>query len=304
MIRQKTSLWLKSISIGLAVILVLYLGLSIYGARKAMEIPRLALGKDTPASVGLMYEDVVFTSLDDRVSLKGWYLPGRFDSVIIIVHGGFQNRLDENVNTLELARDLVQNGWSVLLFDLRGRGESEGKALSLSNIEKDIGGSVDYLKTRGYSDKHVFVIGFCSGAASACIFASRNNLGGLVLDGCFATVTGMVVNQAKKLGIPEFLVKGFAPGILCMARLSYGYRTINPIDDVGKIACPIFFIHEEKDDVITWEETQLLYRNSTNPANQIWEVEAAEHSQSYKSQPAEYIKRVSNFFLNNTQTHP
>lgn len=204
---------IKVTAIGIAIILVLYTGLSIYGAREAMEIPRLPLN-NSPASVGLAYEDGSFTSRDDGVVLRGWYLPSKRDSVIIIVHGGFQNRLDDNVGTLGLAHDLVKNGYNILLFDLRGRGESEGKGLALSNIERDIGGAVDYLKAKGHPLKRIYIIGFCSGAASACIFASQNNIGALVLDACFANVHNMFTRQAVLMGIPEFLADFFTPGAI------------------------------------------------------------------------------------------
>jgi hypothetical protein len=38
-----------------------------------------------------------------------------------------------------------------------------------------------------------------------------------------------------------------------------------------------------------------LFELATNPANQFWEVPDAEHSQSYKTHPAEYIERVGGF---------
>ncbi len=106
---------IKITIIVLSVILALYIGLSVYGAKASMEIPRLPLN-NSPASVGLDYEDVSFTSRDDSVLLKGWYIPGKRDSVIIIVHGGFQNRIDDTVNTLGLAHDLVEKGYNLLLM--------------------------------------------------------------------------------------------------------------------------------------------------------------------------------------------
>jgi len=77
--------------------LILYLVLSIVGTVLTMDIPRLSLN-GSPASVGLTYDDVSFPSRGDGVTPKGWYLPGRGNS-IIIVHGGFQNRVDDNVST-------------------------------------------------------------------------------------------------------------------------------------------------------------------------------------------------------------
>ncbi len=285
---------IKFTSIGIGILLVVYLGLSAYGAREGMEIPRLPLTYK-PASLGLPYEDASFKSRGDGVLLKGWYLPGEKNSVILIVHGGFQNRIDDNVDTLGLTRALVKTGYSVLLFDLRGRGESEGKGLALSNIGPDIGGAVDYLKSRGYSAGDICILGFCSGAASACIFASQNSLGALILDGCFIDVPTEVARQAKAIGIPQFLESFFMPGGLFFARVLYDYHVVNPIDVIHNVACPILFIHEENDEFITWEETLELFRASGNPANEVWEVSDTQHSQSFRTHPTEYIEKVDEF---------
>jgi pimeloyl-ACP methyl ester carboxylesterase len=286
---------IKFSAIGLGAILVIYIGLSIFGAVQAMEIPHLPLN-DSPASLGMEYEDVAFTSRDDGVLLKGWFLPAGGEHAIIIVHGGFQNRLDDTVNTMWLAHDLVDREYDVLLFDLRGRGESEGKGLALSNIDRDIGGAVDYIKSRGYPTESIYIIGYCSGAASSCIFASQNDIGALVLDGCFATVTGMVKRQAEIMGIPTFLVDFFTPGVFVMTKLIYSYDLVNAIDVIADVDCPVFFIHEEDDELVSLEEMQHLYQLAPNPANEFWEVSDAEHSESYKTHQAEYIEKVDSFF--------
>jgi alpha/beta superfamily hydrolase len=285
---------IKFTSIGVGILLVVYLGLSVYGAREGIEIPRLPLTYK-PASLELPYEDASFQSRGDGVLLKGWYLPGDKNSVILIVHGGFQNRIDDNVDTLGLTRALVKTGYSVLLFDMRGRGESEGRGLALSNIEPDIGGAVDYLKSRGYRAGDICILGFCSGAASACIFASQNSLGALILDGCFIDVPTEVARQAESIGIPQFLEGLFMPGGLFFSRVLYDYKLVNPIDVVHNIACPILFIHEENDEFIRYEETLKLLRSSDSPANEVWEVSDTQHSQSFRTHPKEFIERVDEF---------
>ena len=261
-----------------------------------MEIPRLPLDTNRSlASIGLTYEDVTFPSRDDNVQLKGWYLPGKKDSAIIIVTGGFQNRIDDNVDTLDLAGDLVKTGYNVLMFDQRGRGESEGKGLTLSHIDQDLGGAVDYLKSRGYLLENIAIIGFCSGAASACIFTSQNDVGALILDGCSATVPNMIIGQAASKGIPKGFPIIFIPGLRLMAKIFFDYSIVNPVDVIGKVKCPILFIHEEKDEFISPEEMKQLLAASTNPANKFWEVSGAKHSQGYKTQPFEYIEKVNSF---------
>jgi pimeloyl-ACP methyl ester carboxylesterase len=288
----------KSVAIVMAVIMVVYTGLSIFGAWKTMDIPRLPL-TDSPASRGLIYRDISFKSRDDGVLLKGWYLPGSGDSVLLIVNGGYQNRVDENADTLGLAAGMVGKGYNVMLFDLRGRGESEGEGQALSNIEKDIGGAVDYIKGRGYGPENIYLMGFCSGAASSCIFASRESPGSLILDGCFFDVPTMVARQAADFGIPEFLVRWFMPGLLFMTGLLYDYDIVNPVDVVADIDCPILFIHEENDVYIRQEEVRRLYQISNNPANEFWEIGGVEHSRSYRNLSEEYIKKVDDFLAAN-----
>lgn len=291
----------KIAGIVIAGIVILYIALSIYGAKMLMEIPRLPLVHSLD-STGLDYENISFTSRSDNTKLYGWYVHGTGNSVIIIVHGGFQNRVDENVDTLALTSDLINKGYNVLLFDLRGRGESEGKGLALSNIELDIGGAVDYIRGRGFSSNSIYIIGYCSGAASASIFVSQNPVGALVLDGCFIDIPTMVTRQATDLGIPEVLVTLFRPGLLYMTETIYDYDMVNPIDIIDRVSCPILFIHEELDEFIKWEEVYQLYITSDNPSDSIWEVSNCEHSQAYRMHPVEYIDKVDEFLTSNSKT--
>ena len=291
---EKKSRIMQFTAVGLGVLVAVYLGLSIYGARRAMEIENLPL-TTSPESVGLTYENVTFDSLDGKVTLKGWYLPGGGDKVIVIINGGYQNRVDDNVDTLSLSCDLIKRGYSIFLFDQRGRGESGGKGLALSNMDMDIGGAVAYLEDRGYGADDICILGFCSGAASSCIFASRHHVGALVLDGCFIDVPTMVERQAVAYGPPDFLVRAFIPGLLLMTRLIYGYEMVNPIDVVADISCPVFFIHEEYDETITLEENERLLAASGNQANRLWEVPGVDHSRPYRTYPVEYVGRIDGF---------
>ena len=213
-----------------------------------------------------------------------------------MINGGFQNRIDPVVDTLGLAHDLVQKGYNILLFDLRGRGESGGKAHSLSNENKDIGGAIDYLESRGYPADKIGLIGYCSGAANACIFASQNNIGGLVLDGCFPSVEDMVYNQASTHGIPGLPVDIFLPAVRIAAKVFYGYKEINPIDVVSKVRCPIFFIHEENDDLVSTGDDVALTKASDSQTNMLWQVDNTLHVRAYQNYPEEYVTKVSEFF--------
>ena len=85
------------------------------------------------------------------IALKGWWLPaseGR--GAVIVAHG------IDHTRQVMLPRTtfLVRAGYSVLLFDLRGHGESGGTVVSPGVLEsRDILGALRYLRLRGEHDR-------------------------------------------------------------------------------------------------------------------------------------------------------
>jgi fermentation-respiration switch protein FrsA (DUF1100 family) len=283
------------IAIVLSTLLVVYLGISWYIARSIMKVPRLPLG-DTPASVGLAYEDVSFPSRVDKLTLKGWYIAGKKTFTIIIVTGMHQNRVDYSIGVLDMAVDLVKRGYNVLLFDLRGRGESEGNGVLLTRFKRDIGGAVDYIKQRGCPAEQTGFIGFSAGAASSIIFCSNESAAALVSDSCFADVADVFIGKGvSESGMPRWLIGFFGMGTLFVSTVMYGYRKVNPIDRVSAVACPILFIQGDKDDLVPVSDTHRLMEASGNPADEVWVVPDAGHTLSYLTDPTTYMERVVSF---------
>jgi alpha-beta hydrolase superfamily lysophospholipase len=288
--------WVMVIAIVISALLVAYLGISWYIAHSVMRVPRLPLG-DTPASVGLAYEDVSFPSRTDKLTLKGWYIAGKKSFTIIIVTGMHQNRVDYSIGVLEMSRDLVARGYNVLLFDLRGRGESEGNGVLLTKFERDIGGAVDYIKQRGCPAEKIGFVGFSAGAASSIIFASNENVAALISDSCFADVADVFIGKGvSESGMPRWLIGLFGMGTLFVSMVVYGYRKVNPIDRVSAVAGPILFIQGGKDDLVPVNDARRLMEASGNPADELWIVPDAGHTLSYVTDPAGYMERVAAFF--------
>jgi dipeptidyl aminopeptidase/acylaminoacyl peptidase len=144
----------KLLTISLSIILalvVIFLGISAYLGYTMTRTERVSL-RENPSVFGLNYENVTFPSLDENLTLHGWFLPGAKDGrVIIIVHGNGYNRDDPTIGTLDIAKQLVAYGYNVLMFDLRGYGESGGATVSGGYFEKrDVEGAVAFAKQRGF----------------------------------------------------------------------------------------------------------------------------------------------------------
>ena len=76
-----------------------------------------------------------------------------------MIHGEKFHRADPGIKMLGIASWLVKHGYNVLMFDIRGHGESEGSKISGGYYEKrDLLGAVEYVKGRGF--ERIGVLGF------------------------------------------------------------------------------------------------------------------------------------------------
>jgi pimeloyl-ACP methyl ester carboxylesterase len=105
----------------------------------------------------------------------------------------------------------------------------------------------------------------------------------------------MLARQAKAAGIPVFLAYFFMPGGKFFTHWLYGFTMVNPIDVIPRVNCPILFVHEQYDEFTSSEETRRLLRAADNPADEIWEASATEHSQAFRTHPIDFVNKIDEF---------
>ena len=112
----------------------------LYAAGYAYVITHLPRESVAAADLGAPHQEVTIRT-DDGLDLAGWYVPSRNGAAIVIVHG--------RIKTIEHTRMLVRHGYGVLLFDSRGRGESEGDPNLLAwEGERDVRAALEFLKAQ------------------------------------------------------------------------------------------------------------------------------------------------------------
>ena len=176
--RRRRITWLTGSRVlrwGLPVVLLLagcYAYVS-YAMASGVTTPDRSSLDGHPDEYGLPYEDVTFSPRGDEwddIVLRGWViekerLAGPKDELtVILVHGLNSNRTGDN--SLALASRLFGLDFNVLLFDMRGHGESDGVQLSAGYFEKwDVLGAYDYLVQRGVPPERIGVLGWSMGGA-------------------------------------------------------------------------------------------------------------------------------------------
>jgi len=143
-----------------AAVLLLTLGPAV----AATTVPRTLLAPTTPADRGLTFEEVTFAT-DDGVALSGWYLPSTNGAAVALLHGAGSTR----TSVLDEAVVLARHGYGVLLFDARGHGRSEGRAMAYGwNGDADTMAAVTFLTGRpDVQADRIGVVGLSMGGEQA-----------------------------------------------------------------------------------------------------------------------------------------
>jgi pimeloyl-ACP methyl ester carboxylesterase len=281
--------------LGLLVLTAAYLLVAlalVYGATRPERKPFEA----HPGDFALKYEDVSFTPRGEALTLRGWLLPGSTGApYLIFVHGIGDQRTGNDA--LELASRLVQqDGYNVLLFDLRAQGTSDGDFVSAGEFERyDVLGAYDFLIGRGAEPGRVGLVGRSYGAATAIMAAALEpGIAAVVADSPFAEVRDRIAREtARKTPIPQGLVRIFLPPADLFADLLYDIHLddLKPERDVAKLEYPVLVIHGEADERIPISEARRVHAAAPT-GSQFWTLPGVSHADAFPTHPEEYLQRV------------
>lgn len=149
-----------------------------------------------------------------------------------------------------LALDLLQRGWSVLLFDFRGSGASGGLITTAGAKEaEDVRAVIEYLtRTRGVERGRIAYVGFSMGASAALLAGDAlDGLAAVVLIAPYADL--LATFEARTLrfaGLP--LRPWFSPTLWLWSRITgVDPAAVRPIDHVDRIDAPMLFVGASAD---------------------------------------------------------
>lgn len=101
---------------------------------------------------------------------------------VLIIVGGPQYRVGSHRQFLLLARHLATEGIPCMRFDVRGMGDSEGKARCFDQLDQDIAAAIDCFLNSCPHLTQVVLWGLCDGASAATFYAYQDSrVTGLVL---------------------------------------------------------------------------------------------------------------------------
>jgi pimeloyl-ACP methyl ester carboxylesterase len=248
----------------------------------------------TPEKYGLEYEAVAFQSTDG-LTLKGWFIPakptGGRDKVIILTHPFPFNRhgfLVENqgwlplfrtdVDLLQITPALHQAGYSVLMFDFRNHGESEGGLTGIGMTEyQDVLGAVGYVKGRpSLHAPQIGFISFCMGADATIVALSKG--GDRVAD-----VKFLIAVQPISVGVflRRYMSNVYTPLSLYLIpivdrfvqwRGGFAFREMSPLAYAKDVEVPTLVVQAREDPWFEVSDVEGVYDAIAGP-KELWWIE-------------------------------
>src|SRR5699024_7827317 len=293
--KKKKSKWKIVISI-VALIGIAAVGISAYVGH-SMTHPDKKPIDQFPDEYGMDYEDVEFVSRDGETNLKGWVIEPEKDAkmTVIFSHGYKGNRFEDHVSFLDMAKDLHDKKYRILMFDFRYSGESEGEMTTIGAKEQlDLLGAIDYMEET--YDEPDSLLGISMGAATSLLAAAQSDVISVVADSPFSDLEEYLKeNLPVWSNLPSI---PFTPLILNIVpkMTDLDPKEASPISVLEDIAPrPILFIHNKGDESIPYFESQKMH-DEYPKYFQIWLPDGVGHVTAYKQNKEDYIEKVEDFF--------
>jgi alpha-beta hydrolase superfamily lysophospholipase len=248
----------------------------IYSSRVFKPLPYPQGDWSPIESDGVRRQDVYFPSTDG-VEVHGWFFH-RPDSrfVIAISHGNTGNL----TGRFPLAAMLLKTGASVLLYDYRGYGRSQGTP-SLRGICDDGDAAVDFLlQEKGYRPEQIVLYGESLGCSVACAVAAERPCAGLIVQSGFTS-------------LPE-IGRVHLPFTCIYPKFFYPRPHLDNADLIAKVEHPVLIVHGHKDTVVPFSHALEIFRRAREPKTLV-ELPDCAHSDILTVAGDQYLAAVKSF---------
>lgn len=220
---------------------------------------------------GLRFEDARFEAADGT-RLHGWYVPKENAKAAVLFCHGNGGNITHRVPILRILHDRV--GVSVLIFDYRGYGRSEGKPNEKGVLE-DARAARAWLAAREkIPETDVVLMGESLGGAVAVDLAAYDGARALILESTFSSLPDVAAYHYPILPA------------------HWAMRTrFNSADKIGRYHGPLFQSHGDADTIVPLQFGERLFAAANEP-KQFLLVPGHDHNDLM---PAEVFDAIAEF---------
>jgi fermentation-respiration switch protein FrsA (DUF1100 family) len=197
----------------------------------------------------LRYEDAEFTAADG-VRLHGWYLPHPQPLASVLFCHGNAGNITHRAELLWMLQNRV--GVSVLIFDYRGYGRSEGSPTE-AGILADARAARAWLAAReGIAESQIVMMGESLGGGVAVALAAADGARALVLQKTFTSLPDVAAYHFPWLPV-RWLMR----------------NRLDSLSKIGNYRGPLLMCHGRPDTIVPYELGRRLFEAANEPKHWI-----------------------------------
>jgi uncharacterized protein len=241
------------------------------------KIGLIFTGIDNPRPVDLEFPKTEFIThiiIGDK-KLESWYVAVPSTKGLILLYHGYTGSKSQMISRAE---DLNKMGYATAIIGFRGSGNSEGEYTSVGYEESwDVIASYEFYKS-AFPELPIFLFGTSMGSAAIlkAFTETKLDVKGIIIEYPFASLHQSVKNRFKVMGFPSFPM---ATLLTCFGGLQLGYNGFehNPSEYSKKVNCPVLHLAGDKDDRVTNEETDEVFKNLRTADKELYIFKGAGH---------------------------
>lgn len=234
----------------------------------------------------------------DGLTLRGRYYEFSPTAPIEIMMHGYHGNLERDLcGGIFRALNI---GHSVLVYDHRGSGKSDGNVITFGiNESRDCRRWIDFVLKEINKDAKIILSGVSMGAATAMITSAYEdlpeNVVGIVADCGYTSAKAIIKKVIRDMKLPPNLLYPF---VKLGARLFGGFNVdeFSPIEQVKKSKVPTIFVHGDEDYFVPLEMSKENFEASSATKKELYIVKGAAHGLAYIIADDKYLEKLTEFF--------
>ena len=229
--------------------------------------------EQTPAEIGLPFRDIRFKS-SDGVRLHGWLVPASPPTRLLLFCHGNAGNISHRLDNIRLLHDI---GISVLIFDYRGYGLSQGQ---ISEKGFYLDSEAAHQVAVKWAEQHkakLVIFGRSLGGIAAVHLGANGGCDGLILESTFTNM-GAMARAHYPLPFVERWLK----------------HRLNAAGEIGRLNAPILFVHGDTDRTVPIRLGRKLYEAASHP-KEFYTIAGAGHNDTYLVGGKRYLDKIQAF---------
>lgn len=243
-------------SLPAAAVLIYILLLTALFLRQRQILFRPDRSRPVPSLAGVDAVEQIAVPTADGLELDSWWLPPAHGAPVVLYLQGNAGHIGHRGERL---RRFAAQGWGALLLGYRGYGGNPG-APSEAGLLADANAALAELARRGIAPTRLVLWGESLGSGVAVAAAAGREIGALVLETPFTSITALAKRRYPYVPVERLLKDRF-----------------DSLGRIGAVRCPILIATAGQDRVVPPDMGIRLREAAAAPA-ELWHAAAAGHS--------------------------